>query len=283
MSEMPFRSHHEVVPVASPLYRGLCTEWVALGLSPSTATVVARWGRAHPVLAPCASLGELVDAIDAADPERTDALLGALIATFQAGAQLAGRVVLQAMLPKLTRMAVATSTTSSDDMWAEDRRHIIIAEFWTVLTCYPLARRPAGVAGNLAMDTLHRVTAGKRRPVEVAMDLSGPTGEVARAALWSSPPAQPEEGSESNPGGRELAAVVAWGREQALVSESDAALLTTIYSGQATREGFESEAARLGITPAAVRQRCSRAVRAITRAVQAQTATGTLHPADLAA
>ena len=282
MSEMPFRSHHEVASVASPLYRGLCAEWVALGLSPSSATVVARWGRAHRVLAPCASLGEIVDAIDAADPERTDALLGALIATFQAGAQLAGRVVLQAMLPKLTRMAVATSTTSSDDMWAEDRRHIIIAEFWAVLTCYPLARRRAGVAGNLAMDTLHRVTAGKRRPVEVAMDLSGPTGEAARTALWSSPPAQPDEG-EPGPGARELAAVVAWGREQALVSESDAALLTTIYSARATREGFESEAARLGITPAAVRQRCSRAVRAIARAVQAQTAAGTLHPADLAA
>lgn len=282
MSEMPFRSHHEVASVASPLYRGLCAEWVALGLSPSSATVVARWGRAHPVLAPCASLGELVDAIDAAGPERTDALLGALIATFQAGAQLAGRVVLQAMLPKLTRMAVATSTTSSDDMWAEDRRHIIIAEFWAVLTCYPLARRPAGVAGNLAMDTLHRVTAGKRRPVEVAMDLSGPTGEAARTALWSSPPAQPG-GGEPDPGGRELAAVVAWGREQALVSEDDAALLTTIYSARATREGFESEAARLGITPAAVRQRCSRAVRAIARAVQAQIAAGTLHPADLAA
>ena len=282
MSEMPFRSHHEVVAVASPLYRSLGAEWVALGLSPTSAIAVARWGRQHPALAPHASLGAVVDAIDDADGAGTDVLLGALIATFQAGAQLAGRVVLQAMLPKLTRMTVATSPTSSDDTWAEDRRHIIVAEFWTVLTGYPLARRPTRVAANLALDTLHRVTAGRRAPTETAMDLTAPGGETTRSPVWSSTPQRVDDDAGCEQG-RELGAVLAWAREHDLVSEADAALITTIYSRPSTHGAFESEAAHLGITAAAVRQRCSRAVRAITRAVRAQTSAGALHPADMVA
>ena len=91
-------------------------------------------------------------------------MLLALIRLTQAGHQLAGRVVLQLMLPKLGRMTNRTSGTTSENAWSEDRRHIAVAEFWDVVATYPVGRRTRRVAANLALETLHRLTAATRGP-----------------------------------------------------------------------------------------------------------------------
>ena len=98
---------HDVAPadVVSPLYRQLTQEWAELHVTPSTPATVRRWGRAEKALAGFAMPGQIVDAIDAAGHDRTNELLLALIRLFQRGHQLAGRVVLQALLPKLAKTA----------------------------------------------------------------------------------------------------------------------------------------------------------------------------------
>ena len=40
-------------------------------------------------------------------------------------------VVLQTMMPKLVRITMGTTPTSTENAWIEDRHHITLAEFWT--------------------------------------------------------------------------------------------------------------------------------------------------------
>lgn len=144
-----------------PVVRSLNAEWKELAATP----VPVGWA------VPEETFGELLRGIRA-DP---DARLGALLRCHAAGDQLAGRVVLQAMLGKLIRLA------------AHDARHCVgdyVAECWLRLSGYPLARRPGRIAANLALDTRLRVRAGDdRRPfVDVALDELGaaPRVDVSR-------------------------------------------------------------------------------------------------------
>lgn len=126
-----------------PVVRSLNAEWRCLADAPTPAdwSVVAS------------TLGDLLRGI-ADDP---DATLGELLRRHAAGDPLAGRVVLQALLGKLIRLA------------AQDARHGVgdyVAECWLRLADYPLARRPRRIAANLALDTRLRVRAGDhRRPL----------------------------------------------------------------------------------------------------------------------
>ena len=166
-----FRQHDQVpTDVPSSIYRQLCREWVQLNALTSSETTVRRWGRLEPALAGHIRPSDIVDAIDAATPTRQNEMLAALTRLLQAGHQLAGRVVLQAMLPKLVRITLRTSATSSDNAWTEDRHHITLAEFWDVLATYPLHRRPDKIASNLALDTLHRVSGVRRPEPDIPLD-----------------------------------------------------------------------------------------------------------------
>ena len=64
---------------------------------------VIRWAARHPVLTACQSLNDIL----AVARLNTDPVLAALLTEVSAGDQLAGRVVLQAMLGRMVRMARA--------------------------------------------------------------------------------------------------------------------------------------------------------------------------------
>lgn len=150
-----------------PIVRSLNEEWDRLAARP----VPTGWGGA------ARTVGEVLAGVGA-DP---DARLGELLRHHAGGDQLAGRVVLQAMLGKLVRLA------------ALDARHGVgeyVTECWLLLVDYPLDRRPSRIAANLAMDTRRAVrVADERRPsVDVAQltELSAPVrldvSRVLRAA-----------------------------------------------------------------------------------------------------
>lgn len=120
-----------------PVVRSLNAEWSRLAAVPAP----PEWPM------PGADLGDVLAGIGA-DP---DVRLGELLRRHAGGDRLAGRVVLQAMLGKLVWLA------------AEDARHGVgdyVAECWLRLAEYPLVRRPARIAANLALDTRRRVRAG---------------------------------------------------------------------------------------------------------------------------
>lgn len=143
--------------IADPVVRSLNHEWAELARAP----VPHSWAWSAEVL------GDALAAISD-DP---DARLGELLRRCAGGDQLAGRVVLQAMLGKLVRLA-------AEDVWHGVDEYV--AECWLGVATYPLARRPRRIAANLAMDTRRRVRAGDDRRPAVAPATSG-DGIVATA------------------------------------------------------------------------------------------------------
>jgi len=262
-----FRQHHQVpVRVESALFRQLIGEWVSLNALASSAAAILKWGRLEPALAGYHSPGDLVDAVDAANPAGKDEILGALIRLFQAGHQLAGRVVLQSMLIKLGRITLRTRGTSSDNAWAEDRRHVAVAEFWDILASYPLQRRPQKIAANLGLDTLHRLTGetrgqGPDRPLDPT---ELPEEESGR--LMTTTFANPEEVGLSVDA--DLVQVVTWAVRRGVITAADAELLVQVYLPTPGTSGTAAAATRLGLSDVAVRQRCSRARKLLIVAVR---------------
>ncbi len=267
---------HDAAPqgVASPLYRQLTQEWADLHAMPSTRNTVRRWSRQETALAGFTRPGDIVDAIDAGGHERKNEILIALLRLFQDGQQLAGRTVLQALLPKLVKTSAhAIGCTSSTDTWAEDRRHITLAEFWDVMATYPVDRRTSSVALNLALDTLHRIS-GVRRPTAAIPvdphDLSD-NGQLSEQHTWVTHTTTPSPGTIEMTADADLLQVIVWGMREAVITQEEAQLLTTSYlPDDRIGFGFAAAAQQLGLTQAAVRQRCSRAARKLTEAIRTE-------------
>lgn len=273
----PFRAHLPHPPqhdhsragsdVAAELFTQLSQEWTRLCSLPSLAHTLRRWGRTEEVLAGLTSLAALVDEVDASTGEREDQLLLALVRLAQGGQQLAGRVLLQAMLPKIATMVRRMRPSSNDDRWVEDRRQIAVATFWEVLQNYPAQRRQSRVAANLALDTLHQLTRGLRRPpVDIPLD-----PDDASARLSSRSYTEPRMASDGLSTDADLLEVIAWALDVRAISTEDAALLVRVYlpdPGQKGRSGA-GIAEELNLTHAALRQRCSRARRRLIEAVRA--------------
>lgn len=277
---------HDTAPqnVKSRLLQQLTQEWAALHAQPSTTRIVRRWARDEHVLTGLTRPGDIVDAIDAGDYARTNELLLALIRLFQNGQQLAGRTVLQAMLPKLTRMASAARDDKVSPIGAghdshEDGRHIVIAEFWDVMAHYPVERRATRVAANLALDTLHRSTAqkdrGKLQEIPIAPDdLCSTTSAIAietraHQPLLGQNPTDPSDLREITEES-DLLQVIHWGMARNVITRGEAQLLASTYLPDNLRAQIPAVAKELGITEDNVRQRCSRAKRKLTQAVRAE-------------
>ena len=267
-----FRHHDSVPPlVESQLFRQLITEWVALNAMASARAAVTRWLALEPSLPRgCRRPGDLVDAVDAATPEATDQILSALIRLFQDGHQLAGRVVLQSMLIKLGRMTSRTGATSTDNAWAEDRRHMAVAEFWDVLAHFPIARRTRKVAGNLSLDTLNRITRETRGPqTAVPVDTEQwLAADPSRVMVFDGPTPDPLNHGLSVDD--DLVQVVTWAASHAVITSDEATLLVEVYVPSAGAMGTKDAAKRLGVSEAAIRQKCCRARRQLVAAVRSE-------------
>ena len=255
---------HDTRPahVSSPLFAQLIDDWIHLNQLATSAIALRRWGQLEPSLFGYRRPADLVDAVDQATSAQQDTVLAALVRLTQSGHQLAGRVLLQLLLPKLGKMALRTGATSSDNAWSEDRRHIIVAEFWDIVAAYPVQRRPSKVAANLVLDTLHRVTNPRGRPADTPLD---PT-ELPQPRRTRAAAAAPGELSVD----ADLVELVTWAVERHVISSADGRLLCRVYLPHPDQQGSAADhaATALGLTPAAVRQRCSRARRHLVDAVR---------------
>lgn len=266
-----FRSHAddpgptEHRPPRTGVFGQLSDDWRRVCRLHSTQHNLRRWAEAELVLEGAGSLGDLLDRIDAADAEGADRLLLALVRLAQGGQQLAGRVVLQAMLPKLARMARSLRPAGNDDRWAEDRRHIAVATLWEVIHAYPVARRESRVAANLALDTLHRLTSQQRKPpAEVPIAPEEAADRLAQRCYLD-----PHERLDAPTADSGLLEVITWGVGVGAVSRSEAALLARVYLPPLDAGGAAALASEIDVTHAAARQRISRARRRLIAAVRA--------------
>ncbi|MCL2736024.1 MAG: hypothetical protein FWD75_05255 [Propionibacteriaceae bacterium] len=104
-----------------------------------------------------------------------DQVLGSLIHTCQEGYPVAGRVIVQALLPKLILMSRAYPHPSVDHL---------VAALWIRISKYPLHRRPRSVAANLVLDAKKDVVAETRvAPVAPLMPVVDHADLIAHRVL----------------------------------------------------------------------------------------------------
>lgn len=259
-----FRSHDQYPPSTNhrtvPLFGTLLEEWVRLNSSRVAASTVQRWAADHPVLAGANRPADIVDAVDAAPTERQDAILLALLRLTQAGEQLAGRILVQQMLPRLASLRWTIKTpiaTSADYRHCQDRVHIIVATFWEIVATYPVERRPTRVAANLALDTLGHVCRIADRSPDLLPHEPIDEGEL----LNRHAPQHPQLAAEQ---AEEMPAILRWATDTGVLTTQAAHLLNDIY---AQGEAPLDYSRRTGISHASVKQQCLRAKRRLRAAL----------------
>ena len=196
-------------------------------LSDRSAGIVTAWASRHDAVMGCRDLHDVVSAI----PTAPDRVLAALLVEVAEGCPIAPRVVLQAMLPKMIRFAAVDPVAAVSDY---------LAHLWLRIATYPLDRRPTGIAGNLALDTLKAVKAEQApRPIPVdRLDESapGPADELSARRLL---------------------------RAAARLRLIDPITHATMFSVYADGLTEPETAARHRVTPTTVRRRCNRGIRTL--------------------
>lgn len=205
---------------------------------------IRGWRVRHQALEGCGDLAQVLDRIAL----RSDPVLGALLAECAHGDQLAGRVVLQAMLGKIVRMAARDAVAGVDDY---------VSAMWVRIRTYPLATRPIKIAANLALDTLKSVT-DERRPLRRGEVTPYPP-EMFLQEMFAREMSRQHLGSVPDLDARK---VIRAASRLGLINEASAAALTRVYADGLTG----TEAARsLGTSPGMVRYRCSTSVACLSR------------------
>jgi hypothetical protein len=241
-------------------------EWQGMRDDEAVNARVAAWAETDARLSGARSLGEIEECARRPIDHRTDGLFAALLdraANGGADGQLAARIVAQLMLGRAVLTMHALRNVVVD---AEERSQLVVAALWESIAEVPPQRR-SRITPWLAWDVharAKRAAAVGAAPMEIA------TGDDHE--LMGEPPAV--NASE------ELARVLAWAVGQGVLSEGDAELLGLRYGSEGTEKTTWSSvgdtaliADELGTTPAAVRQRCSRAARRLSQAAARYIAT----------
>lgn len=204
--------------------------WSSVALSP--APEVATWAAIHPLLTRCRTADDILPHV--AD----DSVAVFLLRAAQAGSQLAGGIVVQAMIPRLIRLAARDRRATFDDY---------LGEAWLVVAKFPTARANA-VLTNLALDTLKQVSRQRARTLR----------EVPTDAV----PDSPATSNDAMPSSAELIDLAV---RRGLVRPANVAPLRAVY--QRGLSGAEA-AKELGMSHDMLRYRCSQAIKSMRAASQ---------------
>lgn len=245
MTTRPFRQHHDAPLNVSAIYRPLLAEWVTLQRLPSTTIQLRRWARTQPILTGYTTPGDLIDAIDAAPQDVAEQHLIALVRIYQAGNQLAGRIVLQAMLPAINRIVANRSI---------DDQQSVLAEFWIVLSTIAVTDTTTRIAANLKLSTLRAITRPTRPEPEVLQ---------ADPLIWRAS----DIAEDPTEAATDLVDVIAWAHNTNAITNDEAAILAFAYTGPHT-DYTRPLAIHLGIAPEAAKKRITRAREKLINAVR---------------
>ena len=163
------------------------------------------------------------------------------------GDQLAGRVVLQALIGRVVRMAQRDPRAGIDDY---------LARLWCAINSYPLRKRPVRIAANLSMDTLKAVSREHRWIGRGDVTL-WPSSESLEELLS---PAGLDGSRRDSPPPADIEArrVLEAASLLRLIDHSSAAVLQSVYVDGMT--GAQA-ARRLHTSAGTVRVHCSKVVR----------------------
>lgn len=244
----------------------LNAEWRELCADGDAAATVGSWPRTQPALACVTALEQVPRRVSGADPGTRDDILWALLTLAQADDQLAGRAVLQVMMPKAVRVAMGVLRRPDVAGDRDEAFATAVAALWQVIARYPIERRPKRVAANLAMDTLAVVQRGHTGSSHFARTFpERPCADLREVCE----PAQRDVDIDdlSGPVDAELLMLLAWGVRTGVLQLEQARFLARAYGldGQPARSSA-AVAADYGLSAAALRQRCHRLARHLGRA-----------------
>lgn len=246
LEALPTKWRRTRCPYSDPYVAGLNKEWARLAggleLEPDVLSLLDQARRHASSLSSVDDLDDLVAAMH----RHGDLPLLFAIEVAQAGSYVAARAIIQAMLPKLARLTHSVREGRTFSSVIPEA----IAAMYEVIYRYPRDRRPRSVAANLALDTLKslRAALGPELPASESLTTLA-SATAARPNRYFSAAGSPTAGSD------ELAQVLTKAQAQGLISSADAQLLWLVATARSTSEA----AHRIGITPAALRQRYSRA------------------------
>ncbi|MGO4459950.1 hypothetical protein AB4039_22030 [Streptomyces sp. M-16] len=271
---------------ADPAVRQAVTDWVTDGrLTDDIAAVTDSWSGS---LTPEQLLAALRPTADGVTDELTDAVLRALLqraAGRDRSAVLAGRVIVQAMLPavlRITRGQVRATGGRTRDAVG----HVTVAALYEVARAGRIHLRPGRPAANLTLDTLRRVLAelaAEQRPAgedlaaaEHLADRAPGPYEIARARTVRAAAAEaglhagPAGDAASAPARLELLELLLDAVRDGALSTTDAQALAWHHISGGIPDA--EAAARAGTTAGAWQRRRSRALARLTASLQPEAA-----------
>lgn len=213
-------------------------EWQHLGTSRPARQQLRLWSITSPCLAQYADPAALVsDANRRGDPIRSDRILAALTPHATAADDLAGRTLLQALLPGLKALTRRYHPIGAAH--GHDTASLVVAYAWQHICTYPHDRRPIRVAANIVSDTHQRLHRLVNRPAVRLVPLE----------LLDHEPA-------AEPGGDDLHDWLEHAVDHGVLSVDDARLIAATRLGHCT---IAELAPRFDCEPATLRRRRNRA------------------------
>ncbi|MFJ6354873.1 hypothetical protein ACIQKB_36120 [Streptomyces sp. NPDC092046] len=271
---------------ADPAVRQAVTDWVTDGhMTNELAAVTDSWAGAW---TPEQLLAVLRPAADGVTDALTDAVLRALLeraAGRDRSAVLAGRVIVQAMLPavfRITRGQVRMTGGRTRDAVG----HVTVTALYEVARAGRIHLRPGRPAANLALDTLRRVLAelaAEQGPAgedlaaaEQLADRAPGPHEIARASTVRAAAAEaglytgPADDAARTPARLELLELLLDAVRDGALSTADAQALAWHHISGGIPDA--EAAARAGTTAGAWQRRRSRALARLTASLQPEAA-----------
>lgn len=250
-------------------------EWALLIDHPGSCSVVERWADTSSALDGCVTVEDVRLHLAAASPEVQDTILATLLDAGHHGDTLAHRTVFQAFIgAAITRGYNQTwRTRQPTDELAQD----VVTALWAAIATYPLHRRTK-IPANLVMECTHQLSGiraqhTRHHPetphnplVTTGADTDKSLERITAHAGWTSTAG----GSHTSPA-TELLEVIAFGIDTGTITADQAALLIRVYCPPPGHSGGRTVATELGIPWDTVRQRCSRAARALATVVARHT------------
>ncbi|MFE6153670.1 hypothetical protein [Streptomyces sp. NPDC057889] len=243
------------------VFVGLDAEWALMCADPANGALVRGWIEEAGVAAAGdvpQELRELVAAFaarrDAAFSDRWLLTLLERAAGEGQEAQLAARVVVQAMVPGMVRLTQSLLTPSRD---FDDVAQVVVGCLYMVARTFPLRRR-AKVAANLVLETLHHASRelGTDEAREVRLDdlwdVAAPdkdvADQVAQDLLIERGQAQQvadvADVTEADGAAGELVALLAWGVDRGSLPLQQARQVVSLVREETERTGAATPAAR---------------------------------------
>lgn len=217
------------------------------------------WPQLKPLLSDDAS-GATSATTSSWSRDEADAILHALLVEYAGGtgSYIAGRLVLQCMLPAVARLA--DRHAHLHDSYADAAMQAVGA-MWAAATNFPVERKRTKVAAHLYYRCLDDLCASKttNAPTPVGSSVLAAAG-LERADDGGDDVADPSH---------EVVRLLAWSLDHEVLRPDEAALLARLYlaDDEGRAPSAKEVAAELGVSHVAVRARSSRAVRRLARAV----------------